>query len=616
MKRSWYLPLMLVSALLIFLAGNHLSSHVFRSLRIDLTEDGLYQLSPGSLEVINRINEPVVWEFYHSRSLAAQYPAIRSYASRVREFLRAYEEASGGAIRLREIDPEPFSVDEDAALAAGLIPIPTETGEPIYFGLVASNAVDETAIIEQFYQENESRLEFELTQTIAEIERPRAPRLGVITSLAISPDSGAPNRFIQELMGSYALDWLERDFEALPENIDALLILHPGDLSDAQLYLIDQYVLGGGNLIAMLDPLAHMALRPGPDGLPPLDADRGSDLGGLTAAWGVVWDRETAVMDRSLGLQVQITGSDGRLTSRAYPLWFSIGPEHLSDADGATSDLARGVNFGSPGLFAILPETPFDVTPLMRTSPDGARIDADLAAASPGPDELLAGYYPAPQPLILGARLNGMALTAFPEGPPAEEALFNPADHLSTGAAPARIILIADADWLDDSYYVNRDPAFGELVVADNLALAMNLIDSAAGDEALIGLRSRAPSYRPMERVDQLRADAEARYFALQAELEAEIATNQARLDELESSGAASALYADGSGSALDEARALREQILEARARLREVEREFRRDIDALDAWLQFWTIFMPPFLVILIAMAGVFVRRRREGRS
>lgn len=615
MKRSWYLPLMLISALVLFLAGNHLSSHVFKGWRIDLTEDGLYGLSDGSREVVDRINEPVQWHFYHSRSLAAQYPAIRSYAVRVREYLRAYEEYAGGRIRLTEIEPEPFSEAEDAALAAGLIPIPTDTGEPLYFGLVASNAVDETAIIAQFYQENESRLEFELTQTIAEIERARPPRLGVITSLPISPDAGAPNRFVRELMGSYELVWLEHDFDALPADVDALLVLHPGDLDAVQLYRIDQYLLGGGNLVAMLDPMAHMALRPGPDGLPPINADRGSDLGALTTAWGVYWDRETAVMDRSLGLQVQITGADGRAASRAYPLWFSIGPEHMSAEDAATAELERGINFGSPGLFAFQPDSPFAITPLLRTSDDGTRIDADLAASSPGPDELLRGYRPAPQPLVLAARLEGIARTGFPEGPPADRAIFNPADHLSEGMAPSRILLIADADWLDDSYYVSNDPAFGELVVADNLALAMNMLDSAAGDEALVSLRSRAPSYRPMTRVDDLRSEAETRYFALQAELEAEIAADQARLSELENSGQASALYASNGGTALDEARALRERIIEARAQLRDVERDFRRDIDALDAWLQFWTIFIPPLLVILAAMAGIVFRRRREAR-
>lgn len=615
MRRHAYLPLMLISMIVLFLAGNHIASHVFRGARLDLTQDGLYGLSAGSREIIDRVNEPIEWRFYHSRSIAAQYPAIRSYAVRVREYLRAYAEYSGGAIRLVEIEPDPFSAQEDEALAAGLIPIPTETGEHIYFGLVASNSVDQVAVIAQFFEENESRLEFELTQTIAEIERVRAPRLGILTSLAISPDTGAPNRFVRELLGSYELDWLEPGFETLPD-MDALLILHPGELDAAQLYLLDQYALSGGNLVVMLDPMAHMALRPGPDGLPPIDADRGSDLGRLLGNWGIHWDRETVAMDRALGLQVQITEADGRATSRAYPLWFSLGPEHLSADDPATADLERGINFGSPGVVFFQPGHPLTAEVLMQTSPEGALLDADIAAGAPGPDQLLLNYEPAPQPLVLAARLTGLSQTAFPEGPPAETAFFNPADHLAEASAATRIIFVADADWLDDTYYVNNDPGFGESIVADNLSLAMNLLDSAAGDEALVSLRSRSPSYRPMERVDALRAAAESRYFQIQAQLEAEIAADEARLDELEASGAASALFDTEGRNALDEARALRERILDGRSRLREVEREFRRDIDALDAWLQFWTILVPPLLVLLAAIAGAVVSRQRERRA
>ena len=107
MKRSLYLPLMVISLLVLFLAGNHAASLMLRSWRLDLTEDRLFQLSPGSHEMIDRLAEPVEWRFYYSRAEAAQYPAIRAYATRVREMLRAYADAAGGRIRLSEIDPQP-----------------------------------------------------------------------------------------------------------------------------------------------------------------------------------------------------------------------------------------------------------------------------------------------------------------------------------------------------------------------------------------------------------------------------------------------------------------------------------------------------------------------------
>ena len=611
MKRALFTPLMLLALAVIFLAGNQIAGLTLRSWRLDLTEQGLYRLSPGTEDVIGRLAEPVEWRFYYSRAEAAQYPAIRAYASRVREMLEAYADRSGGMIRLTEIDPQPFSPDEDAALEAGLQAVPTEAGTSLYFGLVARNSIDEQAVIPVFREDSEARLEYDLTRVISDLERPRRPRIAVITSLPITPDTGAPNRFVTELSGAYEIVWVDRDFQDLPE-ADALLLLHPGELSEPQLYRIDQHVLTRGRLLAFIDPLAHVAMRPGPDGLPPIRARRSSDMGPLLARWGVRYDAQSVAMDRALGLPVEIVDADGRARRRAYPLWFSVGQAQLSGEDLATATLDLGINFGSPGYLEPVGQPGMTVTPLVVTSPEGAAIDADIAAGAPGPDALLRGYQPAPAPLVLAARLSGLPETAFPDGPPASDTLFSPADHVGQADAPVDITVVADADWLDDTYYVRSDPAVGDMMVADNLTLALNLIDMAAGDRALIEVRSRTPSLRPMSRVDRLREAAETRYLEIQDALEQEIADAEAQLDSLTGSGQASAFLSASGVAQREEAERLRHQIAETRAELRAVERDFRRDIDALNATLQFWTIGVPPVLIILAGIAGALVRRRR----
>jgi ABC-2 type transport system permease protein len=611
MKRYLYLPLMLASILVLFLGGNQLLGMALTGARLDLTQNGLYRLSPGSDEIIDRINEPIEWRFYHSRAETAQYPAIRAYATRVREFLRVYAQTSNGRIHLTEIDPQPFSSNEDDALAAGLIPLPTQGGERLFFGLVASNSIDELEVIPLFSEEDESRLEYDLTRLIADLERSGRPRLAILTSLPLSPDSGAPNNFTAELNAAFELIWLAPDFDTIPDSA-ALLIMHPGVLTQGQYYLIDQYALSQKRIVAFLDPMAHMALRPAADGLPRIDAQRASDLGPLMANWGVDWDKNTVAMDRLLGLPVEIVDTDGRSRRRAYPLWFSVGTQQMSATDLSTTALDRGINFGSPGALVPLPDSDLDFQPLLTTSEDGSLTDGDVAASAPGPDDLLRGYQPVSAPVVLAARISGLAQTAFPEGPPAGDILFRAADHVSVSDAPVDIAVVADADWLDDAYYVRTDPALGDSVVADNLSVAMNLIDMAVGDPALIGLRSRAPSYRPMTRVDALRADAESRYVDIQDRLEAEIADAETRLQALQATGEASRLFSNTSDIGRGEARQLRQQITDTRARLREVEREFRQEIDSLDASLQFWAIGVPPALVIVLGLLGTIVRRRR----
>jgi ABC-2 type transport system permease protein len=99
----------------------------------------------------------------------------------------------------------------------------------------------------------------------------------------------------------------------------------------------------------------------------------------------------------------------------------------------------------------------------------------------------------------------------------------------------------------------------------------------------------------------------------VQERLETEISEAETRLTALTLQGSTSALLGNGGADARAEAANLREQIAERRAELRTVERDFRRDIDALNANLQFWTIGLPPALIILAGIAGSLFRRRRR---
>jgi len=406
--------------------------------------------------------------------------------------------------------------------------------------------------------------------------------------------------------------WLEDDFEAIPDDADALFLLHPAPLSEGQSYLVDQFAMTRGRVLALVDPMAHVALKPGPDGLPPVNANRASTLGRLFASWGVAYDVNTTAMDARNGLPVQIV-EGGRTRMRAYPLWFTVTPSQMDSDLPAVAALSRGVNLGSPGVLEALPGFEGRFTPVMTTSEAAARLDADRAAASPAPEELMRQLDPAPDaPLTLAARITGPFQTAFADGPPAEDINFDPGAHVDASRDDAEIIVIADADLLDPAFYLRNDPSMGEQVVADNPALILNLADRLAGDPALVSLRSRAGSQRPMVRVEALRAEAEARYLALQDELRAELNEAEARLDDLTRQGRASALGGAGEADSA-EAEALRAQIIRARERLREIERGFRVEIDALERALTIWTVWIPPFFVIFCASLFTLMRTRRR---
>jgi ABC-2 type transport system permease protein len=238
---------------------------------------------------------------------------------------------------------------------------------------------------------------------------------------------------------------------------------------------------------------------------------------------------------------------------RAYPLWFTVPPTGMNTGLPATLSLSLGVNLGAPGVFTPLAGSGIAFTPLLSTTQASGRIDADIAAGSPPPETLLRDFAPAEDaPLVLAAQLSGRFETAFVDGPPGS-ATVSAGDHVAQSQSSGEIVLIADADILDPAFYLSPDGLGGEQLAADNPTLILNLADRLAGDPALVGLRSRAGSARPMDRVEALRSDAEARYRTLQDELQAELLDAETRLATLNAAGRASAL---GGADADDQAEA------------------------------------------------------------
>ncbi len=61
-------------------------------------------------------------------------------------------------------------------------------------------------------------------------------------------------------------------------DIQVLLVAEAQNLSPATLYAIDQFVMRGGKLMAMVDPWSEaMAATPSPTGMPPTDTAFGPE---------------------------------------------------------------------------------------------------------------------------------------------------------------------------------------------------------------------------------------------------------------------------------------------------------------------------------------------------
>ena len=632
-----------IALFIMFVAANVTANSWFRSWRLDLTENHLYSLSPGTQRTLDRLSEPVELTLYYSRDSASQSPPLQAYAARVREMLQTFQARGHGRVRFVEVDVKPFSEEEDAAVEAGVQAIrPSQDSDPIYFGLTGANAIDDKRTIPFFDPQREAFLEYEVTRLIFELEHPDRTRVALITSLPLDPAAaadphappGGQSTFATEMGRQMAVTKLAPDFTTIPD-VDELAIIHPWQLTPQQLYAIDQFILRKGRAFIAIDPaaLSAQAANPNPMMMATAPAPPSSNLEPLLSRWGVTM-QPSVVLDMQGALPVQVQDPQtGQVQQAPQPLFFAVPAAQLDRQDLMTAWLQRGINFGLAGGLSVSERTGIQVEPLARTSGRTMRMPAEQALMRPSPYEIFAMW---PQTggrvETVALRLSGNLQTAFPDGRPAAapppaptagEPVAPPAPpapaapQLMRSATPAQIVVVADVDFLADDFYV--DPNSGG-TAADNAAFALNAIDVLGGSDELVSLRSRAPSLRRMDLVDDMEREVQRRIERRQNELQTELQATEARLTQLQSRGRGSGFFTGNLGAELTpeenaEIERFRQQVVQVRSELRNTERDLRSDIENLKALVIFINIWLAP---LLIAAVGLFLfwRRQRRGRA
>ena len=147
-QRNLLSVLSLIIIAVLFVGVVIFSNQAFRSARLDLTEDRLFTLSDGTKQILSEIDEPITLRYYYSATIAEELPDVGVYAQRVQDMLEEYAALAGGKIRLEIFDPQPFTDEEDHAVAVGLQGVPlNQGGDLVYFGLSGTNATDYQQVI-------------------------------------------------------------------------------------------------------------------------------------------------------------------------------------------------------------------------------------------------------------------------------------------------------------------------------------------------------------------------------------------------------------------------------------------------------------------------------------
>ena len=607
-----------IAAAIILIAANFIISAF--NVRADLTDGDVYTLSPGTREILSKLEAPVTLRFYYTQGGNSVPVAVKTFARRVEDLLREYKSASNGKIVIEKFDPQPDSDAEESAQLDNVEGQQTNTGEKFYLGLTVS-FLDQKASIPVLAPDRERLLEYDITRAISQVAAAKKPVVGVMSALPVlgrplnpmaKQQPTEPWVFANELKRSFDVRKVELDVTSIPDDIKVLLVIHPRNIPEATEYAIDQFVLKGGKVIAFVDPYAYFDQQP--DMQNPFGGNQAgqSTLYNLLKGWGLDMNLNKVMADLTFA-----SGEGPRL----LPTLLSLNNEALNQEDVVTSQVGTLlIPFG--GSFSGKPVDGLTQTVLAHTSKNAMPVDLIIATLSGEPSTR--GFQPSGKEEPLAIRLSGKFRTAFPNGAPepprgtrlADDAKAAPvpAKHLREAAADNSVILVADVDLLTDGAAVEVQEIFGQKLVVPrngNLAFAQGFVEQLAGDQALISLRSRASFSRPLTVIRQMEAEAQQAYLGKIKQLEDSLQQTQEKLQALQK-GQGGAQGQIMSPEQQTEIENFRKKAVETRQELKELRKDLRTDTENLMFWTKLLNIALVPVLVALLGLGLAITKRRK----
>jgi ABC-type uncharacterized transport system involved in gliding motility auxiliary subunit len=601
---------------------------------MDFTEKQIHTLSDGTRAILGELDTPVVIRYYASRNTDYMPEELKLHMRRVDDLLKEYASLSKGKLRIENLDPEPDTDAEDSANLDGINGQRMDD-QNLYFGLAVS-CIDKTSVIPFLNPQEETMLEYHLSKAIAEVTTPTKPKIGIMSAMDLK---GGPAQMpgqrpaqpwviYQQLKQSFDLVDVPMESPTLdPKELKVLLIFHPAGITPEAEFAVDQYLLGGGTVVACLDAYSVAAQMTGGGnpmmGMPGTPTT--STLPTLLKTWGVSFESGKVLGDPAFATKLA-----GDRTGLAV---LTLTKETMPQTDNVITKDLESVTLFLPGAFSPTGGGGVTSNSLLRSTTGAGFVDS-MQASQLDPS-LTTTFRPSGTAYDLVTHLKGTFKTAFPDGKPGEktEDAADKKDEakkegeekkeepkptwLKEGANEGNVFLIADVDAFYDRFAYNVQN-FGGMQMASpmngNSSLLFNLLDQAVGSKHLIGSRSRSAIRRPFTVVQKMEAEFNKQAGSKIEEYEAKQKATLDKLAELQTqrSGSKEPLASPEVEAGI---RKLRKEQVEYSKLIREQQKDLRRQKDKLAGKITLLNVAAMPLLVVIVGF-GLFIQRRRSTRA
>ncbi|HTQ57740.1 MAG TPA: Gldg family protein [Bryobacteraceae bacterium] len=488
-------------------------------LRLDVTSEQIHSLSPETRRLLRSLTarDPVFIQAYFSPDVPKSYVEARSALV---SMLREFQATSHGGVDVRifetvKYSPQAREAQERFGIKPYRVPATEESARvmnEIFLGLAFTRGAEEFVI--PFFDRG-LPVEYELMRSIRVVSRARRKKIGILNTpaklfggLDFQTRSQAEEwSIVAELRKQYEVAQVSPDAD-YPAGLDALLVVAPSALTQAQADRLTTYVAAGKPVLLLVDPMPafNLDLAPqdpvasGPFGQAP--ASPKANLRPLLDLLGVSWQTNRIAWDnynphpqlKSLPKEVVFVGSPG-----------------FDQKDPITAGLQEVVLL-YPGVLKSQGGAPF--VPLIQTSGDSGLVRWDQVV----------------QRNIFGVALN----QDVPHEPDGGRHVLAARIQGRGSRGPVNAIVIADADLMSEQFFELRRRGIENLNF-DNVTFLLNCVDQLADDPSFIALRKRRPKERTLEAVEARTRTYEAQRLreSQQAEILADqrLKEAQARLD-------------------------------------------------------------------------------------
>ena len=619
-----------VVAVLIIIVGINLLGGLFK-FRSDLTENRLYTLSNGTKKILKKLDTDVVIRFYFSKDNASVPVPLRTYAQEVQDLLEEYQQFSHGRIKVVKLDPKPDSDAEDSANLDGIEGQDVNLTDKIYLGIAVS-CLDAKATIPYLSPDRETLLEYDLSRAISSVANPKKAVIGVMSALPVTGREASPMMmqprqqpsqpwiFLTELKENYAVRDIPMTADKIDDDVSVLVLIHPQGISDQAQYAIDQFLLRGGKMVALLDPYSFVeAQTAGPYGGA---AGYDSTLAKLLPAWGIQFSVTKVVADPLFATQVQREND-----VQSDPTILSVTSDGINKQD-ALGAAINDLLLPFAGAFTGTPADGLKEDVLVKSTNQAGLVDTSILQE--GADAVRKQLKSANTSYPIAIRLSGKFKTAFPNGKPEPKSSPEPSqspkpvpsttptpkvESLKEGQSGGVVILVGDSDFAYDAIAGRAQQVLTQTVFVPsngNLNFIQSCVEQLAGDSDLIGIRSRSSGNRPFVVVNKMEAAAEQKYQSKIDELEDNLNQTRQKLASLQTNK-----QTDQKTLLSPEQQAEIKKFQENEAtvsqELKQVRKNLRQEIDSLQDTVKWIDIAGMAVIVTLVGLTLAFVKRRKR---